>query len=74
MAQPASDAPQAGCLCPGRAERKHDLLCEHVLRGAFGTVGDSPADVKQMLRDEGRLVAGTVISGEIEAADDHACE
>jgi hypothetical protein len=23
-----------GCTCPGRAEHRHDLACEHVLRGA----------------------------------------
>lgn len=50
------------------------MLCEHVLRGAFGAVGDSPAGVKQMLRDQGRLITGTVIAGETGAADDHACE
>jgi hypothetical protein len=58
----------SGCLRPGRAEGKHGLLCEHILRGAFGQVANAPADVKQMLRERGRLAQGTVVtdSGELE--------
>jgi hypothetical protein len=67
-------AEQSSCLCPGLAEGKHGLLCEHILRGAFGSVADAPEDVKGMLRERGRLATGTVVVGEIEAADDPACE
>jgi len=66
----ARDAdPASGCTCPGRAEGKHGLLCERLLRGAFGSVGNAPEDVKRLLRDHGRLVQGTVVadSGELEA-------
>jgi hypothetical protein len=71
---PVSEDPRPACLCPGRAEGKHGLLCEHLLRGAFGSVGDAPEYVRQILRDKGRLVAGTVVTGEIEAADDLGSE
>ena len=50
-----------GCLCPRRDEGKHGLLCEHVLRAAFGQVGDAPEDVKHLLRERGRLVAGETL-------------
>lgn len=60
--------PASGCMCPGRAEGRHGLLCEHILRGAFGQVGNAPEDVKRLLRDRGRLVQGAVAadSGELE--------
>ncbi len=57
-----------GCACSGRDEGRHDLLCEHALRSAFGHVGNAPDDVKQLLRDENRLVSGTVVSSQVEAA------
>jgi hypothetical protein len=44
------------------------MLCEHVLRSAFGEVGNAPEDIKQMLRDNGQMVTGTVIRQELEAA------
>ena len=53
--------PDSGCACPGRADGGHGMLCEHILRGAFGHVGDAPEDVKRMLRDRGRLVPGSVV-------------
>jgi len=61
--------PASGCLCPGRDEGKHGLLCEHLLRGAFGSVANAPEDVKQLMRDRGRLVDGAVVAdaGELEA-------
>jgi hypothetical protein len=58
-----------GCLCPGRAEGKHGMLCEHVLRGAFGQVGDAPEDVRRMLRELGRMVAGE-LAADVEPVDD----
>jgi hypothetical protein len=59
----------SGCGCPGRAGGKHGILCENILRGAFGSVGDAPDDIKRLLADSGRLVPGTVVTdcGELEA-------
>jgi hypothetical protein len=51
----------SGCACPGRAEGKHGILCEHVLRRAFGQVADAPEDVKQLMRERGRLTAGEAL-------------
>lgn len=48
------------CTCPKRAEGKHGLLCEDVLRGAFGSVDNAPNDVKQMLADKGRPETGAL--------------
>lgn len=58
-------AGEHGCLCPGRAEGRHGLLCEDILRGAFGSVGDAPEDVKQLMCERGRLVPGTVTGDEM---------
>lgn len=55
----------SGCACKGRAEGRHDLLCEDILRGAFGSVGDAPRGVQALLRERGRLLPGTLIAGEI---------
>jgi hypothetical protein len=52
-----------GCACRGRAEGRHDFICEHVLRSAFGSVGDAPEDVKQILRARSRIVTARVIDG-----------
>jgi hypothetical protein len=61
-APPAGEvAESGGCACPGRAEGRHDFVCEHALRGAYGSVGDAPEDVKQLLRARHRLVTGTVV-------------
>lgn len=46
------------CSCPGRADGRHGMLCEAVLRAAFGSLGDAPPDVLQMLRSQGKLVTG----------------
>jgi hypothetical protein len=57
-----AQAGPGGCACPGRAEGRHDLACEHVLRGAYGSVADAPEEVKQLLRARNRLVTGTVVT------------
>lgn len=32
------------------------MLCEQILRDAFGSVGEAPADVLELMRDTGRIV------------------
>lgn len=44
-----------GCACKGRAEGRHDLICEDILTEAFGSVANAPADVQALLRERGRL-------------------
>lgn len=73
MTVPASE-PTPGCSCAGRAQGRHNMLCEHILRGAFGSVADAPEDVKAPMRAKGQLAAGTVIAGEPEEADDQPGE
>lgn len=62
------------CTCPQRAQGRHGLTCEAVLRGAFGDVGNAPADVLGLLARRGALVQGTVIgdTAELPASDDCA--
>lgn len=55
----------SGCACKGCAQGRHDLICEDILLGAFGSIGDAPRDVQALLRERGRLITGTLIAGEI---------
>jgi hypothetical protein len=64
-AAPGPAAEPDGCACPGRAEGRHDLVCERVLRGAYGSVADAPEAVKHVLRARNRLVNGTVVTPEL---------
>ena len=53
------------CACKGRREGRHDLLCEGILTEAFGSVGDAPQDVLNLMQDRGRIIPGTLVKGEI---------
>jgi hypothetical protein len=46
------------CACPSRADGRHGLFCEDILRDAFGSVADAPEGVKQLMRERGRLADG----------------
>lgn len=60
MPEPAPD-----CRCAGRDLGRHGLLCERLLRDAFGDLGNAPDDIKTRLRERGTVVPDTPPGGHV---------